>query len=85
MAKIKLDLEQLEVETFGTDEAGEPRGTVHGAEFTVGLDCRTAQSGNPDCFGCQVSGVASCVWCSPDTGTCQDCSWTFGDGAQCYW
>jgi hypothetical protein len=85
MAKIKLNLDQLQVESFGTDATGEQRGTVHGREFTVEWDCRTAQTGNPDCPGCQVSGVASCVWCQPDTGTCQDCSWTNGDGAQCYW
>jgi hypothetical protein len=85
MRKTKLSLDTLQVESFDTDAAGEQRGTVHAREFTVGFECRTAQTGNAQCPGCQNSGVASCVWCSPDTGTCQDCSWTDGDGAQCYW
>ncbi|MBB4635215.1 hypothetical protein FHS01_001225 [Longimicrobium terrae] len=82
MRKIKLKLEQLEVEAFATDAAGPANGTVHGREYTVGQDCATVQPGRG---GCENSGVASCAWCPADTQTCQDCSWTNGDGAICYW
>jgi len=85
MRKIKLGIEELRVESFATDDVGTGNGTVHGREFTVGPGCRTAQTGSPACPGCQVSGNASCVWCQGDTETCQDCSWTNGDGAECYW
>ncbi|HEV7590524.1 MAG TPA: hypothetical protein VGO40_20615 [Longimicrobium sp.] len=85
MRKIRLAVEDLRVESFATDAAEASRGTVYGREFTAGLECRTAQSGLPDCPGCQNSGVASCVWCQRDTETCLDCSWTNGDGAECYW
>jgi hypothetical protein len=93
MRKIVLDVEQLQVESFATDAERGEKGTVHGREvtmgqycgYTVGQGCATVQTGNANCPGCQNSGNASCVWCQPDTGTCQDCSWTNGDGAQCYW
>ena len=85
MRKITLDVEDLQVESFATDAAEGKQGTVEGREFTVGIQCQTANTGRADCPGCQVSGAATCVWCQPDTGTCQDCSWTNGDGAQCYW
>jgi hypothetical protein len=85
MRKISLDLEDLQVESFTTDGADGNEGTVHAREFTVGAECPTVQSGRPNCPGCHDSGNASCVWCQPDTATCQDCSWTNGDGAQCYW
>jgi len=87
MIKIRLDMEDLKVESFATaDGHGEKKGTVHAREFTVGFDCRTAQTGNAQCPGCQESGYASCVWCESNTLTNdQYCSWTDGDGAACYW
>lgn len=89
MSKIRLDIEDLAVESFDTAGGqGDGAGTVHGREFTVipdcrtvGSDCRTVQTGNPECPGCQVSGNASCVWCPGDTNTCYSCSWT--DGVIC--
>jgi hypothetical protein len=77
MRKIKLKLEQLQVDSFATDVAA-----VHGREYTDGQQCATVHPGE---WGCENSGVASCVWCPADTQTCQDCSWTVGDGAMCYW
>jgi hypothetical protein len=85
MRKVKLALEELQVESFATDGAGAGDGTVHGREFTVAPDCVTAQSGQPNCLGCQNSGVASCAYCQRETETCMDCSWTNGDGAECSW
>lgn len=84
MSKIRLNIEDLAVESFNTAEGeGDGAGTVHGHWFTVGLDCRSVQSGAPDCPGCPVSGNASCVWCPGDTNTCYYCSWTNGDGNIC--
>ncbi|HSU13261.1 hypothetical protein [Longimicrobium sp.] len=82
MRKIRLDVENLQVESFATDHASGKAGTVHGREYTVGRECPTME---PGAWGCQNSGVASCVWCPRETETCQDCSWTDGDGAECYW
>jgi hypothetical protein len=94
MRKVKLELEQLQVESFATDVAGAAKGTVRGLqyyteglectvqEYTVGQRCATVQ---PGAWGCENSGAASCVWCPADSQSCQDCSWTNGDGAMCYW
>jgi hypothetical protein len=91
MRKVKLELEQLQVESFATNVAGAAKGTVrgqqytdamYGCEYTVGQRCATV---DPGAWGCQNSGAASCVWCPADSQSCQDCSWTNGDGAMCYW
>lgn len=82
MRKIKLKLEQLRIESFATDAADGTKGTVHGREYTDGQQCATVHHGE---WGCENSGVASCVWCPAETQTCQDCSWTIGDGVMCYW
>jgi hypothetical protein len=82
MRKIRLELEELLVESFATDSAGAGKGTIHAREFTVGRECATV---DPGMWGCENSGVASCAWCQRDTETCQDCSWTNGNGAECYW
>ena len=85
MRKITLDLEDLQVESFATERT-EGEGTVHGRDFTTPRECPTVQSGDANCFGCHNSGNSSCVWCiDPNSGTCQDCSWTDGDGNACYW
>jgi hypothetical protein len=86
MRKIRLELEDLQVESFSTSPAGGAGGTVEGHEFTLPSECPTVQTGQPaGCRGCQNSGNSSCVWCwAPDSGTCDDgCSWTFGDGNAC--
>jgi len=82
MRKIRLEAEDLKVESFTTNSAAAREGTVHGREFTVGQECATV---DPGVWRCQNSGVASCAWCQRETETCQDCSWTNGNGAECYW
>ncbi|HET7233215.1 MAG TPA: hypothetical protein VFJ16_24605 [Longimicrobium sp.] len=90
--KVRLVIDDLAVETFSAGGNGFENGTVRGQEASYiqcqtgwGAQCLTAATGNPDCPGCQVSGVASCVWCPADTQTCADCSYT-GDGPDlCYW
>jgi hypothetical protein len=83
MRKIRLELEDLAVESFATDAADGRTGTVRGNDLSI--QCATQYTGQPDCPGCQVSGAATCVYCQADTETCQNCSWTNGDGAECYW
>jgi hypothetical protein len=85
MRKTRLSLEQLHVESFATDVADDNMGTVHGHEFTAKFECPTVWTGQANCLRCQNSGVASCVWCPGDTDTCENCSWTDGDGFACYW
>ncbi|HEY0014706.1 MAG TPA: pinensin family lanthipeptide [Longimicrobium sp.] len=93
MHKVKLELEQLQVESFATDAAGAARGTVRGLQYTAGYECteqnytvgRQCATVQPGVWGCENTGVASCAWCQADSQTCQDCSWTNGDGAMCYW
>lgn len=91
MRRVKLKLEQLQVDSFATDVAGATKGTVRGhqdtsvyecMDYTVGQKCATV---DPGAWRCENSGAASCVWCPAETQSCQDCSWTVGDGAMCYW
>jgi len=89
--KLRLAIDDLAVETFSAGDDRLAAGTVAGHQVsyagcvTGGVQCQTAASGNPDCIGCQVSGVASCVWCPAETQTCEYCSYTNGGGDYCYW
>lgn len=85
MRKIKLEVEDLRIESFATDGPVSASGTVYGRDFTTPRECPTVQSGDAACPGCHNSGNSSCVWClDPNSGTCDDgCSWTNGDGAVC--
>jgi hypothetical protein len=66
MRKLRLNLEELHVESFDTDDAAAARGTVVGNE-EFSWSCPT------DDTGCRTPGYASCqqtrcYWCSsPDT------------------
>jgi hypothetical protein len=85
MRSVKLKLEQLQVDSFATDVAGATtKGTVRGYQdgYTVGEKCATV---DPGAWGCENSGVASCVLCPAESQSCQDCSWTVGNGAMCHW
>lgn len=73
MNKLKLEMQDLQVESFGTTlEAAGLAGTVAGAQrYALGTD----DTLKPDC---DVSGSDSCGYtnCGDETcGTCDDASW----------
>lgn len=72
--KLKLELDDLRVDTFETapDDGGE-RGTVHGHDTQPGQQCATGQ---PTCYGsceetcplsCNPSCIATDAFCCPDS------------------
>lgn len=63
MAKLKLQVEALEVQTFAVTSAEDPaRGTVHGAS---GLDNKSCEYGTCD-PGCSAGGSCDEPGCGPD-------------------
>jgi hypothetical protein len=87
MKKIRLEIGNLEVESFATgDEGGPSAGTVRGhytgfrgEVCTSPGDCPSVQTGNEGCPGCAVSGNLSCVGCPSDTASCgESCGATDG-------
>ena len=74
MRKIRLDVEDLVVESFNTaDGTGRKVGTVHGHDFTQ----------FPGCVASQESNCATCLeGCPRDTMTCfASCRMTNGNQA----
>lgn len=62
MAKIRLDIDDLTVESFDTaDDNVRRKGTVRGHDFSLNPDCGSV---NSDCATCQPGG------CPHDTETC---------------
>jgi len=57
MRKLKLDLDTLRVESFGTAASPDERGTVRGAEVTLNADCETWEN----------------AWCGYQTYEMQSC------------
>jgi hypothetical protein len=50
MKKIRLDVDELEVSSFGTDDVPRPRGTVEGHEYTeYGEGCAYSNRGQRSC------------------------------------
>jgi hypothetical protein len=84
MGKLKLNLDQLTVDSFGTEAADEKKGTVFGEQCT----CQTACT-CPGCNTCDASCNGTCwTQCASCNGTCDTChtcndpSWTAG-GPNC--
>jgi hypothetical protein len=74
MRKLRLDLEELNVESFDTDDAAAARGTVMGNE-EFSWSCLT------DDAGCRTPGYASCdhtrcQWCSSHPTCAPTCNFT---------
>lgn len=67
MRKLKLDLEELEVETFEAAEDLEQRGTVHGADTIGGWVCNGSDGGSGNICSCEIS---ICIPCAPDSYYC---------------
>jgi hypothetical protein len=68
MKKLSLSVETLTVESFTTDAAGGPRGTVEGRSGTTYAD----ESCNGTCNGtCYPASCMSCaITCDQTCGTC---------------
>jgi len=69
MAKLRLDLSELAVETFGTGEPIEPIGTVQGHYILSNQRC------NSD-YSCQAY---TCDFLSCNDSDCGKCIATYGD------
>ncbi len=84
MKKIRLNVDELEVRSFVTDDAPERRGTVHGREYTEGHDqscfggCIQQTHEFETCYQTGFTCGATCDWgcgeysnpCVSDTGHC---------------
>ncbi len=73
MRKIRLKVDELEVESFSTaGKSGKPAGTVHGQQevYTSPQMCPSVETGHDGCYGCPVSGNLSCTGCPRDSWSC---------------
>jgi hypothetical protein len=82
-AKMRLDLDQLLVDTFVTEPAGEGAGTVlaHDSGYTNGTDptCqgRPTCNAHDTCNYDSCDGVCGTYYCFPgDSGLNDSCQWT---------
>ena len=90
MRKLRLDLEDLDVQSFDTGEASGTRGTVQGLEVTV-LRCDTGPTGCEGANTCALScdGACGSYYCPPvgdlTAASCEDGSGlcTFAYGTHC--
>ena len=72
MAKLKLDLQQLQVESFAAQEVGNAAsGTVRAREITPGGTCE-----------CQATYLAQTCTC-PDSSNVNDCFCTDWESCRC--
>ncbi|HSU16287.1 hypothetical protein [Longimicrobium sp.] len=83
-SKLKLDVEQLQVESFSVQEARVERGTVHGLMSDAPQVCISEDpscNAQPSCDGTCASCNGSCGYsCDYTCGyTCEySCGWTCG-------
>lgn len=85
MKKLKLDLDEITVETFSTSEFTEKRATLVAHETGemctadctgIGVECYTA---DPKYYACTAgencTGASACTWtgCTIDNVTCVNC------------
>ncbi|HEX2081653.1 MAG TPA: hypothetical protein VHG08_28375 [Longimicrobium sp.] len=72
--KLKLDLDQLAVDSFDTEARATPKGTVFGEQCTCYTNCTC-----PGCPTCDASCNGTC-----GENTCQaSCNGTCGDTCNC--
>jgi hypothetical protein len=79
MKKMKLNLEQLAVDSFDTSAAAEKRGTVFGEQCTCPTNCTCP--GCPTCYEscngtCGDSCYGTCAGQHTCDGTCDSCYFT---------
>jgi hypothetical protein len=61
MKKLKLDLDQVKVDSFGMSGTEGQKGTVHGQTYTFpsGEECNTGRQDS--CYSCPAP-----PWCAPE-------------------
>ncbi|HEX6911890.1 MAG TPA: hypothetical protein VF142_15915 [Longimicrobium sp.] len=81
MKKLKLEMEDLAVESFTTSPVGGPRGTVEAHGTWIDHTCGAENTCGPQTCGemycvigtdpieCGATGAASCAGCGPATGS----------------
>jgi len=79
MKKLKLHLEDLQVDTFQTTAPEKPKGTVFGEQCTCYTNCTCP--GCPTCYAscngtCQVSCNGDCSGATCDASCNGTCDWT---------
>jgi hypothetical protein len=77
MKKIRLNVDELEVRSFDTEAAPEPRGTVRGREYSLNeFSCHPDQGcfwGTQEWDNCAATNAtcgASCDWACDSYQTC---------------
>ncbi len=73
-SKLRLDLEQLAVDSFHTSESGDKKGTVFGEQCTCYTNCT--------CPGCPTCDATCDNTCGQDT-CAASCNGTCGDTCNC--
>jgi hypothetical protein len=83
MAKLKLDLDQLAVETFDTADRRAKKGTVFGGQCTCWSYCAQETCAGYDT--CDASCAESCGGSCYNTEchTCETCNPTIANGLPC--
>jgi len=88
-SKLKLNLEDLTVDSFNTSGAEKPKGTVFGEQCTCYTNCTCP--GCPTCYAscngtcggtCEASCNGTCAWCGSGYISCNatECNgYTCGD------
>jgi hypothetical protein len=96
--KMKLNLDELQVESFETVSGEQERGTVHGyvtgtlgCNCTDGDTCATCRASCGTCFDtcpdtCENTCPDTCVNTCPATcASCVDTCWESCDFTECHW
>jgi hypothetical protein len=78
MKKLKLDVDDLRVESFQTERGGASRGTVVAADYGNPVSVVEPESGNIYCLT-----VQPCIPTNEATGGCHTCQATCGDSCSC--
>ena len=72
MRRLKLEIDELQVESFAVERPGEARGTVRGREYTL----------NP--WECDSEPVDDSInYCSPAPTSLFSCAYTCGNTCSC--
>ena len=81
MKKLRLQLEDLRIDSFTTTPMEKERGTVFGEQCTCYTACTC-----PGCPSCDASCGGTCASCAAScNGTCDGCTGTVADTEECSW
>ena len=80
MKKLRLQLDDLHVDTFSTTAAPKTKGTVFGEQCTCYTQCTC-----PGCPTCDASCGETCASCDPSCGgTCDDLCGTWDESCEAW-